>query len=200
MKYKHLFLSVIFCLFYSQLNFAQLNPKPKPKPKLWDKMYVGGNLGLQFGTITDIEVSPHVGYYIYPRWSAGVGISYKYRNQKAFSNYSFYYPSYKTNIYGYNIFTTLTLIKDLGKTLGVGNGISIIGHVQYESLSLEKKYFKVSSTDTEGRFWVNSFLVGGGIRQMMGQRSSTYILVLWDLNETIESLYASPIFKFGFDF
>jgi hypothetical protein len=160
-------------------------------------MYVGGNVGFQFGTITDIEVSPHVGYYIYPRWSAGVGITYEYYNRK-----STYYNPLKidTHIYGYNLFTRLALIQDMGQTFGIGNGISIIGQAEYERLSLERKYFELTSLANEGRFWLDSFLVGGGIKQAIGRRSSVYMLVMWNLNETINSPYSNPIFKFGFDF
>lgn len=186
-----------FILIVSIVFSAVVVAQPKKEPRLWDKMYVGGNFGLQFGTITDIEVSPHVGYYIYPRWSAGVGISYEYYNRKS----SYYYPvQINTHIYGFSLFTRLALIPDMGKTFGIGNGISVIAQAEYERLSLEKKYFENTSLSDEGRFWLDSFLVGGGIKQAIGRRSSIYILVLWNLNETINSPYSNPILKFGFDF
>jgi hypothetical protein len=193
MKNKNLYILILF-LFFSVMLSAQ--PK-KDSKTLWDRMYVGGNVGFQFGTITDIEVSPHVGYYIYPRWSAGVGITYEYYNRK-----STYYNPLKidTHIYGYNLFTRLALIQDMGQTFGIGNGISIIGQAEYERLSLERKYFELTSLANEGRFWLDSFLVGGGIKQAIGRRSSVYMLVMWNLNETINSPYSNPIFKFGFDF
>lgn len=195
MNYKKLYTSAFILLFFSLAIMAQY-PKKKNET-LWDRMYVGGNIGLQFGTITDIEVSPHVGYYIYPRWSAGVGITYEYYKRKAT-----YYNPFKidTHIYGFNLFTRLALIKDMGQTFGIGNGISIIGQAEYERLSLERKYFELTSMATEGRFWLDSFLVGGGIKQAIGRRSSVYMLVMWNLNETINSPYSNPIFKFGFDF
>lgn len=188
-----IYLILIFGLIVTVLN-AQ--PKKEEK-KLWDKIYVGGNLGLQFGSLTDVEVSPHIGYYLTPRWSAGVGITYEYYNQ-APSIYN-YYKRIETHIYGYNLFTQLSLIPDMGKTLGFGNGISIIGHAEFDQISLER-VFDIASPSYEGRYWLTSFLVGGGIKQAMGQRSSIYLLVLWDLNETIHSPYDNPIIKFGFDF
>lgn len=193
MKTNKLYIILIFSLLSASI-FAQ--PKPEKK-SVWERMYVGGNFGLQFGTITDIEVSPHVGYYIYPRWSAGVGITYEYYKRKQ----SIYYPySIDTHIYGYNFFTQLALIQDLGRTFGIGNGISIIGQAEYERLSLERKYFERTTSLTEGRFWLDSFLVGGGIKQAVGRRSSIYLLIMWNLNETVNSPYSNPIFKFGFDF
>ena len=197
MKISHIYSSLIFLLFFSVAIVAQPQSKPKPEQKsLWDRMYVGGNVGLQFGTITDIEVSPHVGYYIYPWLSAGVGITYEYYNQKA----SVFIPYINTHIYGYNFFVQPALIQDMGKTFGIGHGISLIGHIEYERLSLERKYWERTSTLDEGRFWLDSFLVGGGIKQAVGRRSSVYILVTWNLNETVNSPYSNPILKFGFDF
>ena len=37
------------------------------------KLFVGGNLGLAFGTYTIINVSPQVGYHFSPMFAAGVG-------------------------------------------------------------------------------------------------------------------------------
>jgi hypothetical protein len=192
MSINKIYTFIIIGLLFSCNIFSQ---QKKEEKRLWDRMYVGGNFGLQFGTITDIEVSPHVGYYIYPWWSTGVGITYEYYNQqKTLVNFPI-----DTHIYGFNIFTRVALIQDMGKTFGIGNGISLIGQIQYERLSLEKKYFEVPF-DKTGRFWIDSFLVGGGIKQALGQRSSIYLLIMWDLNETINSPYSNPIFKFGFDF
>lgn len=193
MKIKNIAIIIIITLCTLSVQAQQ----KKDKKKLWDRMYVGGNLGLQFGTVTDIEVSPHVGYHITPWLSTGAGISYEYYNRRA----NIYYPySIDTHIYGYSIFTRLALIRDLGTLFGVGNGISIIGQAEYERLSLERKYFERTSLSTDGRFWLDSFLVGGGIKQAVGRRSSVYLLVMWNLNETVNSPYTNPIFKFGFDF
>lgn len=198
MKINRLYTLIIFGMFFSVALIAQ-QPK-KEKPKLWDRMYVGGNVGLQFGTITDIEVSPHVGYHIYPRWSVGVGISYEYYNKRTTYYYGIPVAPIETHIYGYNLFTRLAVIQDMGKTFGIGNGISIIGQAEFEQLSLERKHFEYPTYPPTGRFWIDSFLVGGGIKQAIGRRSSIYMLLMWNLNETSNSPYSNPIFKIGFDF
>jgi hypothetical protein len=193
MKIK-VFSLLIFCLI---TTIAYCQPKKEEK-SLWDKIYVGGNLGLQFGTTTDVEVSPHIGYYITPRWSAGVGLTYNYYNQAP----NYYYKRFETHIYGYNLFTQLSLIPDMGRTLGFGYGISIIGHAELDQISLEND-FKVVNPSDEGRFWLTSFYVGGGIRQAVGQRSSIYLLVLWDLNQDLNSYNynpSNPTLKLGIDF
>lgn len=192
MKIKIICTALILSCF---TTYIAAQPKPKEKKTLWDRIYVGGNVGFQFGTVTDIEVSPHIGYKLYPRLSVGVGLTYEYYKQKA----NIYNPyNINTHIYGYSLFSRVTLIEDLGKTFGIGNGISIIGQAEYERLSLDN-IFKYYSTE-EGRFWIDSFLVGGGISQAMGRRSSVYMMIMWNLNETVNTPYSNPIFKFGFDF
>ena len=59
-----------------------------------EKIFIGGNLGATFGTITNINVSPMIGYKITPKTIAGISLTYQYFRQK--------YPNgfeYKTNIY-----------------------------------------------------------------------------------------------------
>lgn len=197
MKNNKVFTTTMLLVLFMASVYAQ--PKNEKKT-LWDRIYVGGNVGLQFGTITDIEVSPHVGYNITPRWSAGVGVTYEYYNKKMTYYYGFPNPPIETHIYGYNLFTRLALIQDMGKFFGIGNGISIIGQGEFEQLSLERKHFDYLSNNLDGRFWIESVLVGGGIKQAIGRRSSIYLLVMWNLNETTNSPYSNPIFKFGFDF
>lgn len=189
---KKIYTLVIIGLLFSCAVFAQ---QKKEEKRLWDRMYVGGNFGLQFGTITDIEFSPHVGYHIYPWWSTGVGITYEYYNQQK----TLIYKPIDTHIYGYNIFNRVSLIQDMGKTFGIGYGISILGQIEYERLSLERRHFEYPF-DKNGRFWIDSFLLGGGIKQAIGRRSSIYLMIMWNLNETVNSPYSNPIFKFGFDF
>lgn len=195
MKLNYIILVVILGVTWPVFSFAQ--EKAPSKPNVWDRMYVGGNLGLQFGDITDIEVSPHVGYYIYPRWSMGIGGTYEYYKSKAYLN--IYAPNMNTHIYGWNIFTELALIPDLGKLIRVGSNVSINGYMEYERLSLEKQYFEIPYNST-GRFWIDNFMVGGGLKEAVGRRSNIYFLILWNLNETINSLYSNPVFKFGFNF
>ena len=47
-------------------------------PPFKDRLFYGGNFGLQFGTITDIQVSPVIGYWVLPRVAVAVGPTYRY--------------------------------------------------------------------------------------------------------------------------
>jgi hypothetical protein len=71
---------------------------------------------------------------------------------------------------------------------------------EYELLSLEREYFDLTNPSADGRFNLNSILVGGGIYQPIGRRSGFLITVLWNLNETYNSIYSNPVIRIGFNF
>src|SRR3569832_2147978 len=67
-----------------------------PEPGAWkDKIGFGGNIGLRFGDITYVEVSPIAGYRIAPFLMPGIGATYRYISY----HYS-QYGSYSNNVYG----------------------------------------------------------------------------------------------------
>ena len=166
-----------------------------------DRMFFGGSFGLMIGTITDIEVSPHVGYYITPRWAAGIGATYEYYNNKY---HPFYIPPLifarlETHIWGGRLFTNYVIINSVGDWIPLGLNFRIFAHTEYEALSYELKFLGHNLTD--GRQWQHSVLVGGGLRFPMGRRSSMNLTLLWNLNSTLNNIYGSgPIIRIGFNF
>ena len=163
-----------------------------------DRLFFGGSFGLSIGTYTDIEVSPHVGYYITPRWAAGVGVTYEYYNNK----YHFYdgrnYERFETHIYGGRVFTNYVIVNNVNDWIQLGMNFRIFAHLEYEALSYEKKFFNYNAT---GRELQHSVLVGGGLRFPMGKRSSMNLTVLWNLNSSLNNVYGSgPIIRMGYNF
>ena len=165
-----------------------------------DRLFFGGAFGLMAGDYTDIEISPIVGYYITPRWAAGIGFSYEYYNNK----YHWYdpmknsYERYETNIWGGSIFTNYVIVNNVNDWIPLGFNFRIFAHAEYEILSYEKGFY---SHNAEGRELQKSFLVGGGLRFPMGKRSSMNLTILWNLNSTLNDYYGSgPIIRFGFNF
>lgn len=178
------------------LSFSLLQAQWEEKPPLRDRIFFGGNFGLQFGTVTNIEISPLAGIYLTPRLAVGPGIKYEYFK----SDYPGFVP-YETHIYGGTAFARYMAIKDLSEAIGLGLNFGIFGHVEYEILSLESKYFEIGAPpDAEGRFFLNSILIGGGVFQPIGRRGGFLFMVLWNLNETASSPYSNPIFRIGFNF
>lgn len=207
MKYTF-FLRILSSYFFIQMNrrisFIALllisirfisDAQDERKFSFCEDMILGGNLGLQFGTYTNLEISPVIGYYITPRWAAGIGGKYKYYRFPISKSY------FETNIYGGKVFTNYLLIKDINDFIPLGINAGITANTEYEILSLEKRYFSINSqTDTIGRFLRHNVFLGGGFRFPIGDCSSFDIEILWHLNETIIPLYPSPIVRFSFLF
>lgn len=165
-------------------------------PPLRERIFFGGNFGLSFGNTTSIVLNPLMGYYLTQRLAGGLGIRYEYFK----NSYPGYVP-YDTHIFGGSVFTRYMVINSLSDALGLGglnSGIFLQG--EYEMLSLESRYFDHANPNAEGRFNLHSVLVGGGIYQPIGERSGFMIMVLWNLNESYNSIYANPIIRFGFNF
>ncbi len=142
-------------------------------------LFFGGTFGLQFGSVTLIELSPLVGYKVTPKLGIGVSPTFKY--------YTYQYSSashakVENNIYGGSIFARYLILEN------------IFAHVEYESLIYN---MKIPGYPKDMRQF-NSFLVGGGYRQQIGGNAAMNLMVLWNLNDTYDSPYTNPIIRIGF--
>lgn len=141
--------------------------------KLSDRIYFGGNLGLQFGTVTNIEIAPLVGYRFTDDFSAGMGITYIYFKRE-FDNY----PDFETNIYGYRLFARHNIQEQF------------YAHAEYENLSLE--FFDINDGSSR-REWVPGAFVGGGYFQPLGRNAGFNVTALYNLMyDEFKSPYNSP--------
>ena len=186
-------LCILLCgILLSQNSLLQAQ---KDEEVTWrDRLFFGGNISLSVGTITAIQINPLVGYRITPRWSAGLGLDYEYYKSSGSYFGTTRTGAYSTSIYGANLFTNYVFLKNFPT-----DGISLLVQTEYEALNLETKYFQ--DYNSSGRFWLHSFLAGGGIRQRLGRRSSFNLLVMWNFSETQYSpYYGNPILKFNFIF
>ncbi len=180
------FLILVFLLSF---QICQAQAGRKETPPLRERLFYGGNFGLQFGTITDIQVSPVIGIWLRPRIAVAAG-----------PNYRFYkYTSEKTIIYGGKAYIELVLVQDLNNLIPIGINTGIFVHLEDELLNLESSFWKYPPYLTE-RFKVNTILAGGGISQQMGRRSSMNIMALWALNDSAYGIYSNPEFRVSFMF
>lgn len=153
----------------------------KKKSDLRSRLYFGGGFGLQFGTVTLIELSPLAGYKITPRLSAGISPTYKYYSYKGY-----YGPSQnlKTNVFGGSIFARCMLFQ------------GVFAHTEYESL-----FYNTRETgNMKASQQYNSWFLGGGYQQNVGGNAGMYILVLWNLLDQMDSPYSNPVIRVGFSF
>jgi len=187
MRHKsHLSISLLFYfLIFSSIFAAAQDYQQAPKSRFIDKLFVGGGLGLQFGSLTLIDITPMVGYRVTEKFETGIGLTYKYYK------YNDYYGlgiDLKSNIIGGSIFARYHIIENL------------FAHIEYESLRYryDEYYGSIGALTSENRIaYINSFFIGGGYRQRISQSSYFYIMALWNLNETTLSPYSNPVLRMG---
>ncbi len=148
-----------------------------PKQPFWNRVYFGGNVGLQFGTSTFLAVSPLVGYKITKKFSVGIGITYQYYQYKD------QYFNIQTNVYGARVFGRYMLTNFL------------FAHAEYEYLNLEAfDFFPRRRVD------VGSLLAGGGYIQQFGRRSALVAMILYNFTESYYTPYQNPVIRVGMNF
>jgi hypothetical protein len=186
--FKNMKVSVkIYLLIILFINILSLNTQSQENITNRDRLYFGGSFSLMFGTYTQIELSPYVGWRFTPEWSVGGGGIFQYYGSSAA------WGKYNTAIYGSNLFTKYTIVRDFPS-----KNMSLFAYSGYEALSLERKYFK--SGNETGRFIMHSVLIGGGLRQYLGGRASAEILILYNINQANISPYSSPTIRIGLNF
>ena len=131
------FLSTPMHGIYAQ-EFQQNDEVPQ------NRIIVGGGLGLQFGSVTLIDISPMIGYKVTKRFVPGIGITYQYYKDTRFGY------NYETSIYGGSVFARYYIWQDL------------FAHAEYQVLSYEK----LNVHFEKERISVPGVLVGGGYPAM----------------------------------
>jgi len=162
----------------------------KGKPSISERLFFGGNIGLQFGTYTQIEISPIVGIWLMPRIAVAIGPTYRY-----------YKDQYNaTDIYGVKSYMEFMVIQDINRVLPMGVHTGIFFHAEDEWLSLKTSYWQTPPYENDDRFSINTVLIGGGLSQQIGRRSSLNFTILWPINESVYALYSNPEIRISFNF
>ena len=91
---------IVVCFPGSKLIGQNNNPDV---PSFRERLFYGGNFGLQFGSVTDISISPIIGYWLFPRVAVAMGPEYRF--------YKFEENVY--NIVGAKLYTELYIVQDL---------------------------------------------------------------------------------------
>lgn len=175
---KRSFIPFLFVLFLSSFGFSQDFNPPEPKKEekkpfwSWDRVYGGGGIGLQFGTITLVNVAPDIGYKVTERYSAGIGIRYIYFADRRYT------PPFELNIYGASFFNRF-IITDF-----------LFAHAEYEVLN------GPWNPNINRRYNLNNVWVGGGLRQVAGN-AAINIMALWNLNEEPYNPFPNPQIRMG---
>lgn len=197
-------------LLFSSVAFAQdsipsLMAKPQRPDNFWRRVNIGGNLGFQFGSVTAITVAPEVRIRTVDQLYVGFRFIYQYINNKDYfmDTRTGQTLSYQSNVFGGSIYLRYYLSSLFDNFLS-----NVFAHIEYEHLVYEVPYVQTpggSILGIDGLYYApgnaqvryNSFFVGGGYRQPVGNHVSMDLLLLFNLNDTYNSPYSNPIFRLG---
>ncbi len=184
MKYLSKFIVILFFIFVPMYSFSQFDEydnsekeEKKQRKPFMDKIFYGGEFGLQFGSYTSINLAPQVGYYFNDYFGAGVGVSYTYARDRFYN--------YQTYLYGGSAFIQAYPLKML--------------IVQGELLALNYENYSSQSFQFQ-RAWDLGMLIGGGYRMRFGKKSALNYMILWNFNNTENTPYTNPIFRISMTF
>jgi hypothetical protein len=165
-------------LIIMNISFAEVfGQKARSEaPPLRERLFYGGSLGLQFGTYTDIDVSPVIGLWVLPRLNVAAGPKYRYQK---------YYEE-KANMYGGRVYSEFFFIRDINNMIPLGVHLGFFLHAEYE-------FFKIDINEGVGweSHFINAPLAGVGISQPLGMRSSMNLMLLWALEDYYD-FYSDP--------
>ena len=161
---------------------AEESPAPDPtntRVPLSERIFFGGGIGLAFGDVDYVEVSPLVGLRVAPRVDVGLSLLYRWVSDGRYS------PSLDTSDYGGTLFGRFRVAP------------SVFLEADWEYLNWEYIRYDLSTDRTT----TSSFLAGGGYYQPLGGRSSLFFSALYnfsyDDDDPFEP-YGSPwVFRAG---
>jgi long-subunit fatty acid transport protein len=155
------------------------------------RLYVGGNFGLGFGSLTSIDVSPMIGYNINRHFSGGVGATYMYYSYRNYTG-----ESERASFYGGRIFGRIVPLPDMFP--------NIFLHGEFESINNERWVKNDLGAYEFKRTWTPAVPIGAGFKQMAGENSFFSITVLWNILDDgtqASSIYGGPLlYRVGFIF
>jgi hypothetical protein len=155
------------------------NSSPRRNNNILDRIRFGGNLGLQFGNPTFINISPRIYYLATDKIWLGIGGTYMYTRYKA------PFVPFETSTYGGNLSVTYQIFQP------------IFLQAEYEPLNFDS--YNPIAGEYE-RIWVQGVLLGGGISQQIG-RGAVFLSALYNVTwlDANRSFYGSPwVIRIGF--
>jgi len=138
-------------------------------PGSTSSLFYGGYVGLAFGTVQYVELSPMLGYRFSDDLGAGVGLLYRYRNDGRYD------PSVSLTDYGGNVFARYHL------------GSGIFAQAEYDATSYE--YVPDPHSGATARETYSGLLAGFGYTTSVGPGTGVYALVLYDFRYSASNAY-----------
>ena len=159
-----------------------------------DNLIFGGGLGAVFGQVTNVSISPILGYRFNDRLSAGVSLGYTYfrikdyfqvQNPNTFEweNKNFVAHSFSTGIWG------RVVVFD-----------NVFLHAEPEYFMFRYKDYTFFGYPVKRAQDVPTMLIGGGYRFPVSDRASMVGMLLYDIIQDKYSPYGNTVFfRMGFN-
>jgi hypothetical protein len=136
-----------------------------------ERGYFGGNLGLQVGTVTLVDLSPLVGVMLSPKFSTGIGATYQYYEDNRFQGNA-------GSSYGGRAFVRYNVLPN------------IFAYSEVESINWNAYN---NPQDNFQQTWTEAFFVGGGYFAPFGARGGANFTFLYNLRHSNrEAYYSQP--------
>ncbi len=143
-----------------------------------DKISIGGNFGLNFSSITYINLSPTIGYKLTDQLTAGVGFIYQYVEYDK----EIYGFEFKTSTYGGSLFARYRFLENFYAT------------GEFQNLNMDTYDLNLNQ---RGRMNIPILFVGGGYLQSIGGKAYVSLSLLYDVLENRYSPYQNPVIQGG---
>jgi hypothetical protein len=139
--------------------------------KFMDRVFFGGNLGAQFGTLTMVNVAPMVGYRITDRWSVGTRLQYQYFRENI--------NGFDTHVFGGSTFSRFFVFDNF------------FAHAEYELIN------GLFAPNNPGRVSIPHFFLGGGYLFRFNNKFGLAFTALYEVLQRNYSPYRNPIINAG---
>ena len=184
MKSVHLIICRSILLFIFSISILTGIAQSRPSNNMGSqgigsRLYLGGNFGLSFGSISSIYIAPVAAYAITEKLYGGLGLSYQYYSDKTIM------PSYNVSTYGIKIFARYFVFDDL------------FAHVEYEKLYYRDSYYNPGNAPLIS---IDGLYAGGGYRQWMGSNAYMTIALLFNLRSNQFVFGINPFIRVGMGF
>ena len=145
---------------------AQVNDLNTLSSQNKNRFFTGGGVGLQFGTLTAVELAPTVGYIVHRMFRFGITVNFSYFRD------AYFQPALSSYYWGGSFFVRFYPIRRLFIHAEIG------GMNQPYGSNHERK-------------WLAYPIAGIGYSQPLGNRVALTIRAMWNFNNDEYSIYGN---------
>ena len=211
---KNILVAIAFCFGVSSVSAQEVysssgksmaqvkrDKERKAKPHGFEpsRIVFGGGFGLGIGAVTNISVSPIIGYRFTDKIAAGVGLGYQYIRAKEgrvfydiVTAQPFYKPITATCFYP-SVWARYSIWKNIFAHVEYQHNFLTVKDFEYGYVNGEQTIIATKTSVNAPTLWL-----GAGARQPLSDRVSFIMLVLYNVIPDKYNLYNGPIdLRFG---